>query len=65
LSVNWNDGDQLDITVRAYDIFDMHAEDVVTVYRDTSPPEVENIWLSKAGQMNISIHSREDLSQMA
>jgi len=65
VSVNWNDGDRLDATVRAYDIFDMHAEDVVTVYRDTTPPEVENFWLSKTGLMNISIHSTEDLSQMA
>ena len=64
LSVNWNDGDQLDVTVRAYDIFDVHAEDVVTVYKDTSQPEVENLWLSSGDLVNISVHSIEDFSQM-
>jgi len=64
LSVNWNDGDRLDITVRAYDIFEVHAEDVVTVYKDTSQPEVENLWLSSGDLVNISVHSIEDFSQM-
>jgi hypothetical protein len=53
-----------DITVRAYDIFDVHAEDVVTVYKDTSQPEVENLWLSSGDLVNISVHSIEDFSQM-
>ena len=64
MSVNWNDGDRLDVTVRAYDIFDVHAEDVVTVYKDTSQPEVENLWLSSGDLVNISVHSIEDFSQM-
>ena len=64
LSVNWNDGDRLDVTVRAYDIFDVHAEDMVTVYKDTSKPEVENLWLSSGDLVNISVHSIEDFSQM-
>jgi hypothetical protein len=64
LFVNWNDGDRLDVTVRAYDIFDVHAEDVVTVYKDTSQPEVENLWLSSGDLVNISVHSIEDFSQM-
>ena len=64
LSVNWNDGDRLDVTVRGYDIFDVHAEDVVTVYKDTSKPEVENLWLSSGDLVNISVHSIEDFSQM-
>jgi hypothetical protein len=62
--VNWNDGDRLDVTVRGYDIFDVHAEDVVTVYKDTSKPEVENLWLSSGDLVNISVHSIEDFSQM-
>ena len=64
LFVNWNDGDKLDVTVRAYDIFDVHAEDVVTVYKDTSKPEVENLWLSSGDLVNISVHSIADFSQM-
>lgn len=64
LSVTWNDGDRLDVTVRAYDIFDIFIDDVVTVFKDTSPPKIENLWLSNGDRVNVSVHSFEDFSKM-
>lgn len=64
LSVTWNDGDKLDVTVRAYDIFDIFIDDAVTVYKDTSSPEIENLWLSNGYRVNVSVHSFEDFSKM-
>lgn len=64
LSVSWNDGDKLDITVRAFDIFDVYIDDMVTVYKDISPPEIENLWLSNGDRVNVSVHSFEDFSKM-
>lgn len=64
LSVQWNDGDKLHITVRAFDIFDSYIDDMVTVYKDTSPPEIENMWLSNGDRGNVSLYSGEDLSNI-
>ncbi|CAC5387119.1 unnamed protein product [Mytilus coruscus] len=64
LSVAWNDGDMLIVTVRAFDIFEFFEEDTVTVYKDASPPEIRNLWLTRRDRVNISVHSIEDFSKM-
>ena len=64
IDVTWDDGNRLDITVRAYDILEKFAEDKTTVYKDTSPPLIENVWLSRGDRVNISVHSIEDFSKM-
>lgn len=64
LSVTWNDGDMLIVTVRAFDIFENYEEDTVTVYKDASPPEIRNLWLTRGDRVNISVHSIEDFSKM-
>lgn len=64
LNIHWNDGYRLDITVRAYDIFDGYIEDTTTVYKDTSPPSIKDLWLTNGDRVNISIHSIEDFTEM-
>lgn len=64
LNIHWNDGYRLDITVRAYDIFDGYIEDTTTVYKDISPPSIKDLWLTNGDRVNISIHSIEDFTEM-
>jgi hypothetical protein len=64
LKVIWSDGDKLDISVRAIDIFNKTLDDTVTVYRDATPPGIENLWLTRGDRVNISVHSLEDFSKM-
>lgn len=65
ITVPWNDGNRLEITVKAIDIFEKYIEDTITVYKDTSPPRIHNLWLSSGDHVNISVHSVEDFSKMA
>ena len=64
IDVTWDDGNRLDITVRAFDIFEKFAEDTITVFKDTSPPRIDNLWLSRGDRMNISVHNIEDFTKM-
>ena len=64
IDVTWDDGNRLDITVKAYDILEKFAEDKIIVYKDTSPPLIENVWLSRGDRVNISVHSIEDFTKM-
>lgn len=64
LRVVWLDGDRLDVTVRAVDIFNKTLDENVTVFRDATPPVIENLWLTKDDRLNISVHSLEDFTQM-
>ena len=64
LNLVWSDGDRADITVRAVDIFDKTLDDTVTVYRDATPPIIENLWLTRGDRLNISVHSLEDFAKM-
>lgn len=64
LKVVWLDGDRLDIIVRAIDIFNKTLNENITVFRDATPPIIENLWLTKQDRLNISVHSLEDFAQM-
>lgn len=64
LKVVWLDGDKLDITVSAIDIFNKTLDENITIFRDATPPVIENLWLTKEDRLNISVHSLEDFAQM-
>lgn len=64
LNLVWSDGDRADITVRAVDIFDKTLDDTVTIYKDATPPVIENLWLTRGNRLNISVHSVEDFAEM-
>lgn len=64
LKVNWADGDRLTSTVRALDVLGKFNEDTIIIYRDVTPPVIENLWLTRGDRVNISVHSIEDFTQM-
>ncbi|XP_052707847.1 uncharacterized protein LOC128183063 isoform X2 [Crassostrea angulata] len=64
LRLNWWDGDKAVITVIAVDIFSKTLNDTLTVYRDASPPVIENLWLTRGERLNISVHRLEDFTEM-
>lgn len=64
LNLLWSDGDRADITVRAIDIFGKTLDETVTIYRDATPPVIENLWLTRGDRLNISVHSLEDFAKM-
>ncbi|XP_052067298.1 uncharacterized protein LOC127706680 [Mytilus californianus] len=64
LSVDWGDGDRLNVTVQAFDVLRESNMESLLVYRDVSPPIIENLWLTKGDWVNISVHSVEDFSEM-
>ncbi|XP_076113973.1 uncharacterized protein LOC143082259 [Mytilus galloprovincialis] len=64
LSVDWADGDRLNVTVQAFDVLRESNMESLVVYRDVSPPIIENLWLVKGDRVNISVHSVEDFSEM-
>lgn len=64
LNLVWSDGDRADITVRAVDIFDKTLDETVIIYKDATPPVIENLWLTRGDRLNISVHSVEDFAEM-
>lgn len=64
LYVTWEDGQKLDISVKATDIIGEYAEDSITIYKDISNPELENLWLSYGNKTELFVHRLEDLSLM-
>ncbi|XP_046557203.1 uncharacterized protein LOC124266453 [Haliotis rubra] len=58
------DGDTVRFWVRAYDIRREFLEEHVTVNIDTSPPVIENLWLTRGDRLNISVHGAEEFSEM-
>lgn len=64
LVVDWGDGDKLDIQIRAIDVLGSFDDEYLTVYKDTSPPVVDNLWLTRDGRTDIYVHNIEDFTQM-
>lgn len=64
LNLVWSDGDRADITIRAVDIFDKTLDETVTIYKDATPPVIENLWLTRGDRLNISVHSMDDFAEM-
>ena len=64
LDVIWEDGQKLDITVKATDILSEFTVDTVTIYKDITAPEIENLWLSKDDKVSLFVHHIEDFTAM-
>ncbi|WAR06111.1 hypothetical protein MAR_021480 [Mya arenaria] len=62
--ISIQDGKRVTFTVRGYDIVGAYAEDNVTVWIDTSPPVIENLWLTRGDIVNISVHNVTELAAM-
>ena len=64
LNLNWADGDKMFTVVRAIDVLGKYNEENQTVYRDASPPVIEDLWLTRGERLNISVHRIEDFKEM-
>lgn len=64
LSVTWVDGNKLVATVKAIDVLGKTLEEEVTVYRDATPPVIEDLWLTRGDRLNVSVHRLEDFAEM-
>lgn len=64
LSVIWVDGNKLVATVKAIDVLGKTLEEEVTVYRDATPPVIEDLWLTRGDRLNVSVHRLEDFAEM-
>ncbi|XP_078321865.1 uncharacterized protein LOC111103999 isoform X3 [Crassostrea virginica] len=64
LTLDWSDGDKAILTVVAVDIFNKTLNDTLVVYRDATPPAIENLWLTRGDRLNISVHRLEDFTEM-
>jgi len=64
LTIDWADGDKLNVTVQAYDILGEFKEETMEVYRDATPPVIENLWLTRGDRVNVSVHRIEDFTEM-
>ena len=58
------DGDIMEITIKAIDIMNNTNQDRITLYIDSSPPIIEKIYLVKDGYRYIFVHNETDLSKM-
>ena len=64
LNLPWTDGNKLDVTVRAIDALGKYLDESVTVYRDATPPLIEDLWLTRGDRLNVSVHRIEDFAEM-
>ena len=64
LDVIWEDGQKLDISVKASDIVGQHIVDTITIYKDSTAPEVENLWLTRNDKDELFVHHIEDFTKM-
>ncbi len=60
------DGDTLHYWIRAFDVrgASESLEKDVVVHFDTSPPIIENLWLTRGDRLNLAVHYIEELSEM-
>ncbi|XP_019617771.1 PREDICTED: uncharacterized protein LOC109465072 [Branchiostoma belcheri] len=58
------DGDTVRFWVRAYDVMSNFADDYVTIHVDSSPPVIEDIFLSRGGIHTLAVHHSQDLFEM-
>ena len=64
IDVTWQDGQKMDITVRATDIIGEYIDDIITIYKDTTKPEIENLWLSYGNKTDLFVQRLEDFTTM-
>lgn len=63
-NVAWDDGDKLIVTIRAYDLLENYRDEIISVYKDATPPIISNLWLTKGDRINIAVHSVKEFNDM-
>lgn len=62
--IDHSDGKQITFYIRGYDVMGSSAEDNVTIWFDKSPPLIENLWLTRGDNLNISVHNVTGLDEL-
>ncbi|CAC5375018.1 unnamed protein product [Mytilus coruscus] len=65
LDVVWEDGQKLDIGVKATDMMGKYTEDITTVFKDTTAPEITRLWLTYDNKTELYVHRQEDFSSLS
>ena len=55
------DGDSVRVWVRATDVMGNTKIDSVLVHVDSSPPVIQDVWLSRRGHTQLAVHHSVDL----
>ncbi|KAL3841826.1 hypothetical protein ACJMK2_019925 [Sinanodonta woodiana] len=58
------DGQRINFWVRAYDAVRAYVDDFTYATADSSPPVIQNLWLTKGDFLNVSVHNVLELNQM-
>ena len=58
------DGDSVRVWVRATDVMGNTKTDSVMVHVDSSPPVIQDVWLSRHGRTQLAVHHSKDLSDL-
>ncbi|KAK2158684.1 hypothetical protein NP493_1763g00001 [Ridgeia piscesae] len=58
------DGDSVRVWVRATDVMGNTKTDSVLVHVDSSPPVIQDVWLSRHGRTQLAVHHSTDLSDL-
>lgn len=62
--LSWSDGDRMEITITAFDIMNVTKEDQVTLYKDTTPPQITDLWLTKEDELDVAVFGFTDFNKM-
>ncbi|KAK3581576.1 hypothetical protein CHS0354_031922 [Potamilus streckersoni] len=58
------DGERINIWVRAYDAIRVYVDDFVYATADSSPPIIQNLWLTRGSFLNVAVHNVLELNAM-
>jgi hypothetical protein len=64
LNISITDGDAVHFRIHSTDIMNNTLMDSVTIFIDTSVPDIENIWLQRNRHGKIYVHNSKELSKM-
>lgn len=52
------------ITITAFDIMGTTKEDSIILYKDTTPPNITNLWLTKEDELGVAVFGFTDFNEM-
>lgn len=62
--ITWGDGNRMKITVTAFDIMGTTREDNVVLYKDMTPPNITNLWLTQDDELGVNVFGLTDFNKM-
>jgi hypothetical protein len=50
--------------VKATDVIGGSNNDTIVIFRDATPPLIEDLWLTRGERLNVSVHHVDELTKM-